>query len=129
MKNQILILFCLCVLIQSCKDNPTDNTRNEPLKLVLTSDKTNGSAPLEVNFTGTLNGKIDTIRMHFPPMVFYPGLGRTIIRYALPDTSVSAQRTYTSSHTYTIAGTFKAVMLLQGLNQDIYSDTLIITVN
>ncbi len=129
MKNQILILFCLCVLIQSCKDNPTDNTKYDPLKLVLTADKISGSAPLDVNFTGTLNGKIDTIRMYYPPMVFYPGSGRTIIRYALPDTSVPAERTYTSFYTYPIAGTFKTVMLLQGLNQDIYSDTLIITVN
>jgi hypothetical protein len=127
MKIHIVIVFCLCVLIQSCRDNTTDTT-NEPLKLVLTSDKTNGPAPLDVQFTGTLNGTIDTVRMHLPPMFFYPGLGRTLIRFAIPDTSVSAERTYTSSYTYTIAGTFKAVMLVQGLNQDFYSDTLMITV-
>ncbi len=123
----VVVVFTL-MNFQSCKRDesvqpPVDENA---VRLVLTADKVTGSAPLPVNFTGKLYGKIDTLRMKVPDMILYPGAGRTIIRYALPDSSRPARSTYTDTFTYP-SGIHNAVMLLQGKNRDIWSDTLTIT--
>lgn len=127
MKKITAVIFALAVIL-GCKNDTTEVREDDTPRLVLTADKTSGQAPLAVNFTGNFLGRIDTIQMLVPDNFFFPGTGRTLIPYALPDTTQPAKRTYTAEYTYN-AGVYKAVMLLQSKNRNNYSDTLVITVN
>ncbi|MBI2429929.1 MAG: hypothetical protein HYV29_14265 [Ignavibacteriales bacterium] len=98
-------------------------------RLILTADKMSGSSPMTVKFTGKFLGKIDTIQMLVPDFFLFPGHGKTLIRYALPDTTQPAKQFYTEERTYTGQGVVKLVMVLQSKYRDIYSDTLTITIN
>jgi len=124
MKNATLTILVMTILF-SCKTS-TDSINSNNIFLKLHADRTIGESPLEVNFTGNLSGNIDTLKLFYPPVVLYHGTGKTVIRYAVNDTFVYAKKTYTSKYTYNsaVADTFKAFMLLQGLNRDIVSDTL-----
>lgn len=126
---QILFLLVVIMAIYSgCYDNIAVVPQDIAPHFNLSADKTSGSAPLTVHFTGAFNGKIDTILMLVPDCIFYPGSGKTIIAYALPDTTQPAKVYYNESFTYN-SGAYKAVMRLQSKYRTFYSDTLIITVN
>lgn len=122
------LLLLSSTIYFSCKDKSTGYIDDQFPRLVLTADNTNGSEPLTVNFTGTFYGKIDTLQMLVPADIMFPGIGKTVIIYSLPDTLQSARRTYTSSYTYP-AGNYKAVLLLQSKYKRFVSDTLNITVH
>ena len=123
----ISLIFC-SLLFVSCSDKATEPTEDLTPRLVLSANRTSGQSPLTVTYTGKFLGKIDTIKMLVPDSFLFPGTGRTIISYALPDTTQPAKQTYTADYTYS-AGTYKAVMLLQSKHKNFYSDTITITVN
>lgn len=127
-KRHIILILALLAISYSCGQKSTESSEEGRIQLLLSADKTEGEAPLEVHFTGTLIGDIDTLLLHIPPMVFYRGTDETIIRYSLPGKYIQAERTYTSEYTYIGRGVFKTLMVLQGIHCDIVSDTLIISV-
>jgi len=130
MKNiKAIIAISVVLAICGCKENSTDIKEDNIPRLVLTADKTSGQSPLTVNFTGNFLGEIDTIKMLVPDHILYPGTGKTIIRYALSDTTQPAKQVYTETVTYNGTGTVKAVMLLQSKYKDYFSDTLSITID
>jgi hypothetical protein len=122
----ILIIF----ILYSCEETTQPIVSNE-LNLVLKADKTSGSAPLTVNFSAEINGDTTGLVGFVPDYFFFPGHGRTIIRYALPDT-LQKIRVWADQETYIAPGTIKAVLLYQGKKNnapfDLWSDTLIINV-
>ena len=129
MKNVIAFILIYVLSVNTgCKESSTESNEDNNPKLVLTADKTSGQSPLTVNFTGHFLGNIDTLQMLVPDCILFPGAGRTIISYALTDTFQPARQIYSTKYTYN-AGTYKAVMLLQGNHKKYYSDTLTIVVN
>jgi hypothetical protein len=101
-----------------------------PVTLVLTADVTNGTIPLTVNFTGTLNGPIDTIYTRVPEVSLEGGYNPEESLYTpSPDTVTPARSAYTGREHYFRQGTFNAVMILHGIHGDVCSDTIQITVN
>ena len=124
-KVSILTFFLISFLFSECTDS-TSIKDESPIRFKLSSDKSIGVSPLKVNFTGTLYGQIDTLKLFYPPLVLYPGTDKTVIRFAENDTFVNAQRIYNSRYNYisAVPDTFKAYMLLQGLNRDYISDTI-----
>ena len=88
--------------------------------------------PLTVNFTAEIKGDTTGLVGYVPDYIFYPGEGRTIIRYILPDT-LQKIKTWSNQKTYNVSGTIKAVLLYQGkINNasfDLWSDTLSINIH
>jgi hypothetical protein len=126
--NQILIILLTCSLV-SCKDNGTNQQIPTPLRaLSLSASVNNVAAPVDIAFTGTFHAYSDTMRMYVPDMFLVVAPGRTLIHYALPDTSVLARRTYTYVQHFSSAGTYTIYMLLQTMQGDIFSDTVAIIV-
>ncbi len=124
-RNILALLLLLC----SCKDAGSGpDTLTPTRELSLSASSLTGTAPCEITFTGTFNACTDTTRMYVPDMWLLGGPGRTIIRYALPDTSVPAKRTYTSVRSFPAAGVFHMYMNLQVTTGDVWSDTLTITI-
>ena len=127
MKALIFIptFFFILVFFSTCGD-PTSYNEDGQIKFTLSVDRSIGPSPIEANFTGTLHGKIDTLKLFYPPAVLYHGDTKTVIRYAQNDTFIYARETYNLRHEYTssVPDTYSAYMLLQGLNKDYLSDTL-----
>lgn len=117
-------------LFLSCEETTQPIDSNE-LRLVLKADKTSGTVPLTVNFTAEIKGDTTGLVGFVPDYFFFPGGGRTIIRYALPDT-LQKIKTWSNQETYYIPGTIKVVLLYQGKKNnalfDLWSDTLTIKV-
>ena len=121
--SSILIIAVATFMMWACDSHPVKPDEDPHPRLVLTANQISGPSPLEVQFKGEFLGVIDTIQMCVPACIMFPGSGRTIVRYALPDTSQPAERFHYSSFSYQ-TGTYKAVMLLQSKYKDYYSDTL-----
>ena len=87
MKNKLFLLMIIFIvsIFYSCEETTQPTDSNE-LKLVLKADKTSGTVPLTINFTAEIKGDTTGFKGLVPDYFFYPGGGRTIIRYALPDT-------------------------------------------
>jgi hypothetical protein len=122
------IAIIISILSLCCKNNSTGPIQDQSPKFTITADKTNGSAPLKVHFTGTFSGKIDTIMTSVPACIIFPGVGRTIVPYWLSDSVQPAKSVYYDSSSYGI-GTYKAMMQLYTRHKTYYSDTLIIIVD
>lgn len=98
-------------------------------RLLLTADRTEGTVPLTVNFTGTLSGGFDTMVTKVPEVSLAGGSSTDADLYApIPDTLTAARHAYSAREHYFKQGSFKAVMRLHGRGGDILSDTLVITV-
>ena len=122
-------MVALLVTAFSCRHGSTSPEAEGPVRdLSLRASSATGVAPCDIVFTGTFNAYADTITMHVPDMFLMGGPGRTIIRYALPDTSIPALRTYSSTRHFSSAGYYQMYMVLQTTTRDIFSDTLFITV-
>lgn len=132
MKNKLFLstIILLMGLFLSCEETTQPIDSNE-LRLVLKADKTSGTVPLTVNFTAEIKGDTTGLVGFVPDYFFFPGGGRTIIRYALPDT-LQKIKTWSNQETYYIPGTIKVVLLYQGKKNnalfDLWSDTLTIKV-
>ena len=124
------ILFITTVLFITCEETTQPIVSNE-LKLVLKADKTLGTAPLTVTFIAEIKGDTTGLVGFVPDYFFFPGHGRTIIRYALVDT-MQKIRTWADQEIYSAPGNIKAVLVYQGKKNnepfDLWSDTLIINV-
>jgi hypothetical protein len=66
--------------------------------------------------------------MKVPDIFLMVTPGRTIIRYALPDTFVKAQTTYSTTEHFSASGSYSVYMVLQSKTSDIFSDTLTIVI-
>lgn len=132
MKNKLFLstIILLIGLFLSCEETTQPIDSNE-LTLVLKADKTSGTVPLTVNFTAEIKGDTTGLVGFVPDYFFFPGGGRTVIRYALPDT-LQKIKTWSNQETYNIPGTIKVVLLYQGKKNnalfDLWSDTLTIKV-
>lgn len=132
MKNKLFLstIILLMGLFLSCEETTQPIDSNE-LTLVLKADKTSGTVPLTVNFTAEIKGDTTGLVGFVPDYFFFPGGGRTVIRYALPDT-LQKIKTWSNQETYNIPGTIKVVLLYQGKKNnalfDLWSDTLTIKV-
>jgi hypothetical protein len=124
----LLVLIVVLPLIVGCKKSVAEPPEETTPKFVLTADRTSGTAPLMVNFTGALFGKTDTIIMCVPDALIFPGAGQTRIPYTLPDTFQSPKVAYYESYTYG-TGTYRAMMRLQTKYRTYLSDTITIRVN
>ena len=126
----LLIVIIVTIVVNSCDESTKPEILGE-LRLVLKADKVIGIAPLTINFSAEINGDTTGLTGFVPDYVFYPGQGKTIIRYILPDT-LQRIRTWFHQETYNSQGKIKAVLLYQGrknnLPYDLWSDTLTITV-
>lgn len=129
---KFLIVIISALFILSC-NNSTDPNDSDSLKLILSADKTNGSAPLTVNFSGKIEGNIEGIVGQVPDYFFFSQIGMTVIPYSIPDTTQALNNTWSSEKTYPSSGEFKVVLLYQGKkegeNFNLLSDTLLIKVN
>jgi len=132
MKNKLFLLMIIFIvsIFYSCEETTQPTDSNE-LKLVLKADKTSGTVPLTINFTAEIKGDTTGFKGLVPDYFFYPGGGRTIIRYALPDT-LQKIKTWSNQETYNVPGTIKVVLLYQGKKNntpfDLWSDTLVVTI-
>ena len=126
--HKVLFLFFLSLTFISC-DNSTEPNDSDSLKLILSADKTNGSAPLTVKFSGKIEGKSDGIVGQVPDYFFFSQIGMTVIPYSIPDTSQTLVSGWSSEKTYPV-GEYKVVLLYQGTKDgnsfNILSDTLLI---
>lgn len=134
-KHAILtFIFAFIFSFLGCQNTtePVNTINNGEAKLSFSADKTSGPAPLTVNFSAKIIGKMDSLSGHVPDYIFYPGVGLTVIRYALPDTSVAINLVWNSQISYP-KGTYNAVLLYQGIKNgksiDLLSDTIHITAN
>lgn len=129
---KILLIIISALFLLSC-NNSTEPNNSDSLRLILSSDKSNGSAPLTVKFSGKIVGKTDGIVGQVPDYFFFSQIGMTVIRYSIPDTTQALNNTWSSEKTYRTSGEFKVVLLYQGKkdgeNFDLLSDTLLIKVN
>lgn len=129
---KILLVIISTLFLLSC-NNSTEPNNSDSLKLILSSDKSNGSAPLTVKFTGKIEGDTDGIVGRVPDYFFFSQIGMTAIPYSIPDTTQALNNTWSSEITYPTSGEFKAVLLYQGKkegeNFNLLSDTLLIKVN
>jgi hypothetical protein len=129
-----MMAFC-CIVTPSCRpeaSSPAGPSAGgvSPARLILTADVTTGSIPLTVNFTGTLQGYIDTLYTRVPEISLEGGYNPEESLYTpSPDTVTPGRSTYTGREHYFRQGTFNAVMILHGLHGDIRSDTVLITVH
>lgn len=126
-----VLLFCNLALVQlSCRNSTEPDVSNE-LRLILSADKTSGISPLTINFSGNIQGNTEGLSGHLPDYVFFIKPGKTIIRYAIPDTSLSLVPSWKREEIF-YKGEHKAVLLYQGIkdgkNIDIFSDTIRISV-
>ena len=132
MKNKLFLstIILIVSIFYSCEETTQPIDSNE-LRLVLKADKTSGKVPLTVNFTAEIKGDTTGLKGLVPDYIFYPGGGRTIIRYALPDT-LQKIKTWSNQETYNVSGTIKVVLLYQGKKNnapfDLWSDTLTINI-
>ena len=128
---KVLFLFFISLTIISC-DNATE-PNSDSLILILSADKTNGSAPLTVEFSGKIEGKTDGIVGQVPDYFLFSQIGMTVIPYSIPDTTQALNNTWSSEKTYPSSGEYKVVLLYQGKkdgeNFNLLSDTLLIKVN
>lgn len=126
----LLILFVLPFLFFACEES-TEPEKSNQLKLILTADKTSGTAPLTVNFSAQITGDTTGFSGLVPDYFFFTAGGSTIIRYALPDT-LQKIKYWSHQETYNAVGTVKVVLLYQGFKNntsyDLWSDTLVVTV-
>ena len=117
MKNWTFIITVITILLLfGCDDNPTHS--DGTIWLELTADTLSGTAPLTVNFTGTLHGSISKLRLRCEEPVLCPGYGKTY----------SAKRNYETQAIYNNSGQFRAYMVMQAVDGRIFSDTLVISV-
>jgi len=127
-KNQILVFLLACTIL-SCKDNGTNQQLLLPHRpLSLSASANNIVAPVDITFTGTFHAYSDTMKMHVPDFFLMGGPGLTVIRYALPDTTVAAKQAYGFVQHFPHAGLYSMYMVLQTLRGDVFSDTLVITI-
>ncbi len=128
--TQLLCMVALLTITSSCKDEATSPDQALPTReLSLTAAAVTGTAPCDILFTGTFNAYADTLRLHVPDMFLMGGPGHTVIRYALPDTSVPPKRTYSHVQQFAAQGKFHMFMVLQTMTRDVFSDTLTISIN
>src|SRR5690606_8208635 len=92
---KFLIVIMSALFILSC-NNSTDPNDSDSLKLILSADKTNGSAPLTVNFSGKIEGNIEGIVGQVPDYFFFSQIGMTVIPYSIPDTTQALNNTWSS---------------------------------
>lgn len=122
----------MLVILSGCNNSSEPVYSGEP-KLVLTADKTTGSAPLTVKFFGKIQGKTDGINSQVPDYFFFSRTGKTVIPYSIPDTSQNLRTDWSEEITYNIAGSYKVVLLYQGIKDgnkfNLFSDSLLIKVN
>jgi len=133
MKKFILFLSLIICFYGCDQSTETDSDQDsDALKLVLSADKTTGSAPLSINFTGKILGNTEGLIGHVPDYLFFSDHNGTLIRYIIPDTSVALNINWNTTENYT-SGEYNVVLLYQGIlngeNFDLFSDTLKITVN
>ena len=129
-----IILAALCVLTLalgfSC-DSTSGVDKPNPARFVLTADKSEGTAPDTVTFTGNLRGDIDTLMMCYPdPFYFCPGgYAKGCIFYDTGcDSTQRARRSYIKTFIYQNPGTYRAVMRLHCRNHSFEDDTVIVQV-
>lgn len=131
MKN-FIVFFSLLLCVYGCENSTETDLNYDTLKLTLSADKTSGSAPLTINFTGKIVGNTAELLGHVPDYLFFSDHNGTLIRYIIPDTSVALNTNWNTTETYT-SGEFNVVLLYQGIlngeNFDLFSDTLKIIVN
>jgi len=131
MKKFILYLP-LIICIYGCDNSTETDLNSDSLKLILGANKTTGSAPLTIEFTGKIVGITKGLIGHVPDYLFFSDHNGTLIRYIIPDTSKALNINWNSTETYT-SGVYKVVLLYQGImdgeNFDLFSDTLKIIVN
>lgn len=129
---KVLVLFFSLIALVSC-ENSTEPNNSDSLRLILSSDKTNGSAPLTVKFYGKIEGNTEGIVGQVPDYFFFSQIGKTVIPYSIPDTIQAINNTWSSEKTYPSNGEFKVVLLYQGKKDGeifkLLSDTLLIKVN
>jgi hypothetical protein len=123
----ILILVCKIILFVGCNDKSVNATDDSAPNLHLSCDKSSGNAPLKVNFTGSFQGKIDTLKMLIPECILLPDTNLIVSYILVKDSTASAKKIYTAEFIYQ-AGTFKAVMFLRSKYKEYYSDTVTINV-
>ncbi len=125
-----LLFFCFTIIFYGCDNSTESNT--DSLKLVLKADKTNGSSPLTVKFSGKIDGNTEGLIGQVPDYFFFSQIGMTVIPYSIPDTSQALRIDWSSEETYPV-GEYKVVLLYQGIkdgkNVNLLSDTLIIKGN
>ncbi len=132
MKN-FAVTFFLVVLSAVVIGGCSSSTEPEQPKItvVLSSDVSGGEAPFDVNFVLEIVGSVEGKRTHVPAYHFNSGQGRIAdtIEYSLPDTSITAMRSYSWTTGYTgNPGVRLAVAYLKLLDGRVYSDTLRIEV-
>ena len=127
-RNRILIILFACTFV-SCKDYGTNQQFPTPLRaLSLSASANNVAAPVNIAFTGTFHAYSDTMKMHVPDMFLMGAPGMTVIRYALPDTTVPAKEQYTYVQHFPQSGSYSIYIVLQTTYGDIFSDTLFVTI-
>ena len=129
--HKILFVIISSLILLSC-NNTTEPKYSGPIRLILSADKTFGMDPLTVKFSGGIIGNTEEVVGQVPDYIFFPQIGKTAIRYSIPDTSQALVTTWSDEKTYP-AGEYKVVLLYQGRKDsssfDLLSDTLLITVN
>ena len=128
---KILFVIISSFILLSC-NNSTEPNNSDSLKIILSADKTNGTAPLTVKFNGKIEGNTEGIVGQVPDYFFFSQIGMTVIPYSIPDTSQALVSNWNSEKTYP-SGEYKVVLLYQGrkdgISFNLLSDTLIIKAN
>lgn len=128
-----IVLVILIILLFSCEKSSTGfNPDDGPVSLKLKADKTEGSAPLNIKFTATLYGNLDSLQLCKEcTFSFCEGSSHTCISYCSScDSAIAPQKEYHYQYTYTNSGTYRPYMWLNLYNSNaiMYSDTLTIIV-
>jgi hypothetical protein len=135
LRGILFLLFLLNVSLTSCTKDTSTNINDEQIKLKLKANILEGKAPLSIKFTGTLTGKIDTLKLWSNCTVgFCEGGTKTCISYCPPsddNSFVYAKKKYVKEYTYDSPGHYNPYIYLRiyNKNESIMSDTLSIIVN
>ena len=129
--KKITVLIFLLLFINNCQ-NSTSPDSSDTLKLILSANKTSGTAPLTVNYIAKIEGNTYGIIGSVPDYIFFSGTGKTIIKYIIPDTTQVFKNNWADEIIYNTAGEYKVVLLYQGEvngnKLELYSDTLTVKV-
>ena len=134
MKFRILFILWASLLLLGC-NNSTDPGKlnvDNTLRVILSADKTSGTAPLTVKFSGRIQGDTSSFVGHVPDYALGSPSSFTTIVEVVPDTT-QPLRSWNSEKILAHPGEYKFFLqylgIKNGMDSTLYSDTLTIKVN
>lgn len=134
MKFRILFILWSALILWGCNNSTEPGKLNvdNTLRVILSADKTSGTAPLTVKFAGRIQGDTSSFVGHVPDYSLGSPSSFTSVVRIIPDTTQPI-RIWNSEKKLMHPGEYKFFLeylgIKNGMNLTLFSDTLTIKVN